>query len=363
MLTADFSYELPPELIAQHPAERRDESRLLVLHRETGQCEHRQFQDLLRFLRPGDLVVVNDSKVIPARLRGQNARTGGEFELLLLEEVGPAIWWAMIKPGKRAQLDTVILLTDRAGQPSGISAIVRDINAEGHRRLEFRGFPGAPDLRPLLDTLGELPLPPYIRRDDTGLLPSDDERYQTVYAADPGSVAAPTAGLHFSREFLATLAAAGIERAAVTLHVGLGTFSPVKVADPADHPMHEERYSISEATAEAIRRARSAGRRVIAVGTTALRALESSAGASAGGTVQPPRLARTRLFIRPPHRFLAVDALLTNFHLPCSTLLMLASAFAAPGETRGRELLLSIYAEAIARRYRFFSYGDAMLIL
>ncbi len=335
----------------------RDQSRLLVVHRATGQLEHRQFRDLSTFLRTGDLLVLNDSKVIPARLRGENARSGGEFELLLLEEKAVNDWWAMVRPGKRARPGTRIVLRDHARQATGVSAEVVEINEDGHRRLRFTG---TPDIRTNLDALGEIPLPPYIRRDPYCVVDEDLQRYQTVYARDPGSVAAPTAGLHFTEAILAALRAQGVETTRVTLHVGPGTFAPVKADEVEQHIMHEERYEISAATVQAITDARARGGRVIAVGTTSLRTLESAAQAD-GTIVAGP--GRTRLFVYPPYPFKVANALLTNFHLPRSSLLMLVSAFAAPGKMQGRELVLGAYAEAVRQEYRFFSYGDAMLLI
>lgn len=358
MRAADFDYELPPELIAQTPASGRDQSRLLVLHRADGSLAHRTFPDLLSYMRAGDLLVLNDSRVIPARLRGRNHASGGEFELLLLEENSVNDWWAMVRPGKRARLDTRIDLVDHAGQTSGVQAIVLDTNEEGHRRLQFAGVA---DLKAALLELGELPLPHYIKRAAGALHPEDLERYQTVYAEAGGSVAAPTAGLHFTAALLQRIRGLGVGLAQVTLHVGPGTFAPVKADELRDHVMHEERFSVSEETARLVNLARDEQRRVIAIGTTSLRVLESVAAAHDGRLVAGA--GRTRIFVHPPYRFRLVDALLTNFHLPRSTLLMLASAFAAPGETRGRELMLNTYAAAIRERYRFFSYGDAMLIL
>lgn len=358
MLTADFDYHLPRELIAQSPSPRRDGSKLLVLNRAQGSHEHRRFQDLPQFLRPGDVLVLNDSKAIPARLRGRNAKTSGAFELLLLGENAPNDWWAMVKPGKRARLGTQIQLRNHEQQDAAFLGTVIAANPEGHRRLQFAG-PG--NLLDALAELGEIPLPPYIERHGPAEMREDQERYQTIFASAAGSVAAPTAGLHFTKETLAALRTLGVEVHFVTLHVGLGTFAPVKAATLAAHVMHEERYEVSEATAGAINRAKAAHRRVVAVGTTSVRVLESVAGANEGRLI--PGRGQTRIFIHPPRQFQIVDALLTNFHLPCSTLLMLVSAFATPGETRGRELILSAYAEAIRERYRFFSYGDAMLIL
>ena len=394
MLTADFDYVLPPELIAQVPAPQRDQSRLLVLDRATGRVAHKNFRDILEYFRAGDVLVLNNSRVIPARLRGVNAQTGGAFEMLLLEENATNDWWAMIKPGKRARIGTQIKLETRNSKPETILATVMEINAEGHRRLRFDGIANILDA---LDSLGEIPLPPYIRRENgapisksacsnespklagletgapnTGTPPSDvddHERYQTIYAQPPGSVAAPTAGLHFTAAILNHLRSHGVQICFVTLHVSLGTFASVHSETLAGHIMHEERYELSAETARVINDAKRAGRRVIAVGTTSVRVLESAANDQHAEIVSPvtrhlsPASGRTRIFIYPPYQFKIVDALLTNFHLPCSTLLMLVSAFAAPGELRGREMVLAAYAEAVRERYRFFSYGDAMLVL
>jgi S-adenosylmethionine:tRNA ribosyltransferase-isomerase len=358
MRTADFDFVLPPELIAQHPAPRRDESRLLVLHRQNGQTEHRRFPDLLAFLRAGDVLVLNNSRVISARLRGVNAKTGGKFEILLLEETKTNGWWAMLRPGKNARIGTQIVLLNPAGEPTKILATVVEINDEGHRRLEFSG---TPDISHDLDSLGEIPLPPYIERAAASELAEDKERYQTVFARPTGSVAAPTAGLHFTPEILDQIRAHGVKVCFVTLHVGLGTFAPVKAETLAEHKMHEERFEVGEETVRAVNEAKKFGQRVIAVGTTSVRVLESVAALNHGKL--NVFKGKTRIFIHPPHDFKIVDALLTNFHLPCSTLLMLVSAFAAPGGSRGREMVLAAYAEAVRERYRFFSYGDAMLIL
>ena len=357
MRTADFHYDLLPELIAQHPASQRDESRLLILRRDSGQIVHRRFRDFLEQLQPGDVLVLNNSRVIPARLSGVNARTGGRFEMLLLEENAVNDWWVMLRPGKRAREGARISVADRSGQTTGIIATVIATNAEGHRRLSFSG---TPEIRRDLDALGEVPLPPYIMRRPGDKLDNDKERYQTVFATEAGSVAAPTAGLHFTPELLASIRARGVEVHYLTLHVGLGTFAPVKTATLAAHPMHAERFVLSDTTARAVNAARHESRRVIAAGTTTVRVLESVATAQQGRLVAGS--GQTRLFIHPPYRFQVVDVLLTNFHLPCSTLLMLVSAFAAPGNTNGRDLVLRAYAEAIRERYRFFSYGDAMLI-
>jgi S-adenosylmethionine:tRNA ribosyltransferase-isomerase len=357
MRAADYDYPLPDDLIAQHPAEQRDASRLLVLNRGLGMWTHQTFQNLPSLLRAGDLLVFNDSKVIPARLRGRNASTGGRFELLLVEAIASNDWWTMLKPGRRARPGTEIILLDPAGGVTTVRAMVIEVNAEGHRRVRFSG---TPDILGELAKLGETPLPPYIRRAASCDLRADDERYQTVYARPPGSLAAPTAGLHFTPELLNTLTANRVETSFVTLHVGLGTFAPVKAEQLADHVMHEERFEVSAAAAARINAARAESRRVIAVGTTTLRVLESVGDAAEGQMVAGA--GRTRIFIYPPARFRVVDALLTNFHLPRSTLLMLVSAFAAPGDLHGRELVLRAYTEAVRERYRFFSYGDAMFI-
>ncbi len=355
--TADFDFPLPSELIAQVPATERDQSRLLVLSRSSGKIEHKGFAEILEFLHPGDVLVLNNSKVIPARLRGVNAKTHGQFEVLLLEENATNDWWVLLRPGKRARVGTEIIFRDTAGHTTEVNAVVTETNAEGHRRLHFKG---TADITRQLDSLGEIPLPPYINRENPAGLEADKVRYQTVYAATPGSVAAPTAGLHFTESLLAEIRRRGVKICFVTLHVGLGTFAPVKSDTIAGHTMHEERYEVSEETANAINETKKSGGRVIAVGTTSVRVLES-ASTEDGRLKQGP--GRTRIFIYPPARFKIVDALLTNFHLPRSTLLMLVSAFAAPGETRGREMVLAAYAEAVREQYRFFSYGDAMLLV
>ena len=352
MRAADFDFSLPTQLIAQSPAPERQLSRLLVLDRAGTGVEHRQFLDFPSLLRAGDVLVLNDSKVIPARLRGVNAASGGQFEILLLEENARNDWWAMMRPGKRARIGTRVTL---AGSPPAVEAVVTAVNPEGHRRLEFRG---TPNLLDELDRLGEMPLPPYIERAAGATRPEDRDRYQTVYAGKPGSVAAPTAGLHFTPAVLDQIHARGVQIGRVTLHVGPGTFAPVKAEDLAQHVMHEERYEVPPETADLVNAAKREGRRVVAVGTTSLRVLESAA--TSEGVAAGP--GRTRLFVHPPFTFRVVAALLTNFHLPRSTLLMLVSAFAAPGETRGRERVLAAYQEAVERGYRFFSYGDAMFI-
>jgi len=356
MRTADFDYFLPPELIAQTPAPSRDHSRLLVLERAGGKIAHQKFPDLLEHLRPDDVLVLNNSRVIPARLRGRNARTHGNFEIFLLEENSENDWWAMLRPGKRARIGTEIQILDAQKNCTAISATVLEINSEGHRRLRFDG---TKNILRELDALGEIPLPPYIER--LSQRAEDRERYQTVYAQTLGSVAAPTAGLHFTQNILEKIRARGVKICFVTLHVGLGTFAPIKTENISGHVMHEERFEISEETARVITQAKEKKNRVVAVGTTTLRVLESVAQKNSGQIISGA--GTTKIFIYPPFDFKIVDALVTNFHLPCSTLLMLAGAFSAPDEIRGRELILRSYEEAIRERYRFFSYGDAMLIL
>ncbi len=371
MQTADFDFELPSELIAQTPARERDLSRLLVLHRSSEKIEHRKFRDLLGDLQPGDVLVLNNSRVIPARLRGTNVHTNGQFEILLLEENGVNDWWVMLRPGKRARAGTRIALRDNRGQRSEVLGTVLEKNDEGHRRLRFIG---TPNIVGMLEHLGEVPLPPYISRIASNQFELDRERYQTTFAKPPGSVAAPTAGLHFTEGLLREIRSRGVLVCFLTLHVGLGTFAPVKTETLAAHRMHEERFVLSEETARTITHAKRAGHRIIAVGTTTVRVLETLATPSLHHSNTPSlhqsrsfevwaRAGKTRIFIHPPYEFKIVDALLTNFHLPRSTLLMLVSAFAAPNETHGRELILSTYDEAIQQGYRFFSYGDAMLLL
>jgi S-adenosylmethionine:tRNA ribosyltransferase-isomerase len=358
MRTADFHFDLPSELIAQQPATKRDGSRLLVLHRKENKIQHWKFPDLLEFLRAGDVLILNNSRVIPARLRGVNAKTDGKFEMLLLEENGRNDWWTMLRPSKNAKMGTEIVLRNSNGKPTEIRASVIEINSEGHRRLQFSGVN---NLRDELYWLGEIPLPPYIERNDGGATPEDKERYQTVFAKNDGSVAAPTAGLHFTRPLLEQIRSRGVKICYVTLHVGPGTFLQVKTENLSEHKMHEERFEIGEETVRTVNEAKKNGNRVIAVGTTTVRVLESVAAKNAGKL--NVYAGKTDIFIFQPFRFQIVDALLTNFHLPCSTLLMLVSAFAAPDEICGREMVLAAYADAIRERYHFFSYGDAMLIL
>lgn len=356
LLTKDFFYELPPSLIAQSPPEIRGASRLLALGRANGAVSHHAFADLPGFLTPGDLLVVNNSKVIPARLSARRLPSGGEAELFLLEERERNCWWCLLRPGKRLRPGATVEILNRAGEPAGVAAQVLEKNEEGHGLVRFGGVE---DLRAELPRIGRVPLPPYISREDERLHAMDLERYQTVYAKEEGSVAAPTAGLHLTGPLLETLRAMGIGVSEVTLHVGLGTFNPVKTDHVEEHRMHQEFYRIPAETLGQIQRAKAGGRRVVAIGTTSLRVLEGAArkpGGLEAGT------GWTDLFLHPPAPFYVVDALVTNFHLPESTLLMLVSAFAAPGSVAGREMVLAAYREAVRENYRFFSYGDAMLI-
>jgi S-adenosylmethionine:tRNA ribosyltransferase-isomerase len=287
---------------------------------------------------------------------GKNAKSGGLFEVLLLNENACNDWWAMLRPGKRARIGAQIVFSAKENAPPHVVATVTEVNAAGHRRLSFSG---TQNILNELDILGEMPLPPYISQRDQA---RDQERYQTVFAQPPGSVAAPTAGLHFTPEILEQIREQGVQICFVTLHVGPGTFTPVKVDNLSEHQMHSEQFEIKADTVKTVNEAREAGRRVIAAGTTSLRALESMAAMNDGKL--NVFKGKTQIFIYPPYRFRIVDALLTNFHLPCSTLLMLVSAFAAPGEeTAGRDKILAAYHEAVQQRYRFFSYGDAMLLL
>jgi S-adenosylmethionine:tRNA ribosyltransferase-isomerase len=341
----DYDYELPPERIAQTPAGRRDRSRLLRLERGSGTVSHHRFEEVARLLRPGDLLVVNDTAVIPARLTGRKP-SGGKVEVFLLDYTGG------VRQGGRFACDCLV----KASKPVRNGSLIHfgegwsgrvTGKAEGVCRIEFSG---PADIDALLDRLGHVPLPPYIRRGDQ---PADRTSYQTVYAAVRGAVAAPTAGLHFTPRLLAEIRAQGVGVAAVTLHVGYGTFAPVRAADIRSHRIHSERYRIGPEAAAAVNAAREEGRRVVAVGTTAVRTLEHAAGPL--GRVQEGE-GWCDLFIYPGYRFKTVGAMLTNFHLPQSTLLMLVAAFA------GRETILAAYREAIAAGYRFYSYGDAMLI-
>ncbi len=349
--TSDFSYNLPPALIAQEPLAERDASRLLVLDRRTGAVAHDGFRNLGAYLRPGDLLVMNDSRVRPARVWAMKP-TGGRLELLILRPTADGDWETLVRPGRRAPVGTTFTLTDRAGR-SGETPVQGEVLAkepDGVTRIRVDG-----PLDPALARLGEMPLPPYIHR---RLPEADADRYQTTYARTTGSAAAPTAGLHFTPALLDALRANGVRTATVTLHVGLDTFRPVTEEDPAAHPMHAEWYTASAETAAIICETTRGGGRIVAVGTTSVRVLESVAAQPGGWEAATERGAEgwTRLFIRPGYTFRTVDALITNFHLPRSTLLMLVSAFA------GRERILAAYAEAVRERYRFFSFGDACLI-
>jgi S-adenosylmethionine:tRNA ribosyltransferase-isomerase len=339
-----FDYELPPELIAQEPLAARDASRLLTLDRTSGACEHRVFRDLPARLRRGDLLVVNRSRVLPARLIGTR-RGGGTAEVLLLRDRGGDRWEAMLRPGRRLGPGSRVRVDDTLD----VEVADEPPWTDGRRVVRLHVSRGT--VADALARAGHVPLPPYIRRADRD---EDRERYQTVFAREPGSVAAPTAGLHFTPELLADLADRGVERAEVVLHVGPGTFRPVQVDDVTTHTVPAEPFVVPEETAQAVARARGRGGRVVAVGTTSTRVLESAARGQ--GTVAPGE-GETALAITPGFSFRVVDALITNFHLPRSSLLLLVSAFA------GRERVLAAYAEAVRERYRFYSYGDAMLIL
>lgn len=337
----DFDYVLPPELIAQDPAPRRDQSRLMVLHRCDDRIEHRLFRDLPAYLNPGDALVINETRVIPARLLGAKKDTGARIEVLLLRRLANDRWETLVRPGRRVAPGTELVFG--AGE---LTAQVLEKTGAGGRVVKFRCR------RPfdeVLAELGKMPLPPYIKK-----YPDDPQRYQTVYARQEGSAAAPTAGLHFTPELLQSIADMGVQIVRVLLHVGLGTFRPVKVEDITKHHMHAEYYEITPEAAQAINAVRAGGGRVIAVGTTTTRCLETEA--DEGGLIVPGA-GWTEIFIYPGYRFKAIDGLVTNFHLPRSTLLMMISAFA------GREKVLAAYQKAVEMRYRFYSFGDAMLIL
>ena len=340
MLKSDYYFELPQELIAQDPLEERTSSRLLVLDKRTGAVSHHGFREIGEFLRPGDCLVLNDTKVIPARLLGEREGTGAHVELLLLKRRSGDVWETLVRPGKKCRPGTRLTFGDGL-----LKAEILDTVEEGNRlvRFDYEGI-----FEEVLDRLGEMPLPPYI----THKL-QDRNRYQTVYAKHEGSAAAPTAGLHFT-ELLGRLEGKGIGIAYVTLHVGLGTFRPVKEENVLEHHMHTEHYQVSREAADTINRTKAQGGRIVCVGTTSCRTLESAAGED--GLVRPCS-GDTDIFIYPGYRFRVLDALITNFHLPESTLIMLVSALA------GREHVLAAYEEAVRERYRFFSFGDAMLIL
>ncbi len=338
---SDFYFDLPQELIAQDPLEDRSSSRLLVLDRKTGAVEHHTFKEIMNYVRSGDCLVLNNTKVIPARLMGVKEDTGAAIEVLLLKRRDNDVWETLVKPGKKARPGAKIVFGDGC-----LRAEVLDVEEEGNRliRFDYEGI-----FEEVLDRLGEMPLPPYI----THKL-QDKNRYQTVYAKYEGSAAAPTAGLHFTEELLAQIEEMGVNIAYVTLHVGLGTFRPVKADNILEHHMHSEHYEVTPETAELINRTKESGGRVICVGTTSCRTVESAADES--GRVQPG-CGDTEIFIYPGYRFKVLDCLITNFHLPESTLVMLVSALA------GRENVLAAYREAVEERYRFFSFGDAMLVI
>lgn len=340
MKTSDFYYDLPKELIAQDPLEDRSASRLMHLNKETGEYEHGHFRDILKYLKPGDCLVINDTKVIPARLYGSKVGTDAAIEILLLKRRENDIWETLVKPGKKCKVGTVISFGDGI-----LTGEVVDIVDEGNRLIQFH-YDGI--FEEILDQLGEMPLPPYI----THKL-QDKNRYQTVYAKHEGSAAAPTAGLHFTKELLQQVQDAGVKIAHVTLHVGLGTFRPVKVEDVTQHHMHSEFYVVEEDQAKLINDTKAAGGRVIAVGTTSCRTLESATGEDG---ILKAGSGWTEIFIYPGYRFKMIDGLITNFHLPESTLVMLVSALA------GKEHIMAAYEEAVRKKYRFFSFGDAMFI-
>lgn len=358
---SDFDYDLPPELIAQTPIEPRDASRLLVAQRHSGQLEHRHFRDIGTYLRPGDLLIANQSRVIPARLLGHRVGSGGAVEVLLLAErpdLGRDCWETLVRPGRRLREGALIAFDDEAGQTRLQAEILQRTEAGG-RVVRFSVMGSEAEnsdpysvlaVRNVIDELGHMPLPPYIHE-----RLRDPERYQTVYARIRGSAAAPTAGLHFTPQLLEQLRHQGIRIGFVTLHVGLDTFRPVECEDVSEHKMHSEAFELDAPTAELINETRKAGGRVVAVGTTSVRVLESVAS-FCNGRIEPYQ-GQTRLFITPGYHYQAVDALITNFHLPRSTLLLLVSAF------MGKELMERAYQEAIREHYRFFSFGDAMLIL
>ena len=359
MRTSDFDYPLPPELIAQTPAEPRDSSRLLVLNRATGRTEHRRFTDVLEYLRPGDLMVFNQSRVIPARLFGVRDDNGGRVEFLLLRREAEGVWEALARPGRRLRPGATVIITPPGdvSPDTPLTVEILESRPNGSKAVRLSS-------EEAIEGMGHTPLPPYILR-----ALDDPERYQTVYSRQHGSAAAPTAGLHFTPQLLNRIRDAGVEAAFVTLHVGLDTFRPVQGEDPTEHHIHTEHYTLDADTADALNRTRVGGRRVIAVGTTSVRVLEQVAhdAATDGRADFRPVEGDASIYILPCYRFRAVDAMLTNFHLPRSTLLMLVSAFAQQGaggpKDAGRLMMLEAYAEAVRQQYRFYSFGDAMLIL
>jgi len=344
MKTSDFDYYLSPELIAQTPIEPRDHSRLMVLNRSHGSIEHRRFFEIVDYLRSGDVLVFNDSRVMPARLSGRKVDTGGRVEFLLLRRLETAIWEALVKPGKRVNIGTRLEITgDSAAGNVKVLAEITELRGEGVKVVRFSD-------ETLLLQLGKVPLPPYIHTPLTNA-----ERYQTVYARTPGSVAAPTAGLHFTPKLLSQIERTGVCCLFVTLHVGLDTFRPVREEDPLKHPIHKEYGILTREVATELSRAKREGRRVICVGTTTVRIVEEAAQASKASLLAPFE-GWVSLLALPGYQFRMVDALITNFHLPRSTLLMLVAAFA------GKDFIAQAYEEAIAQKYRFYSFGDAMLI-
>lgn len=338
MKTSDFSYDLPNELIAQHPAQKRDQSRLMLLNKKTGEINHKKFYNIIDYLNNGDVLVLNDTRVMPARIFGHRPEKDESIEILLLNHNGDT-WETLAKPGKKLKIGTEIIFSDE------LKAEVVDISEDGSRFLKFI-YSGI--FEEILDRLGEMPLPPYIQEKL-----EDKERYQTVYSKEIGSAAAPTAGLHFTKELLKKIEEKGIEICFITLHVGLGTFRPVKVEDVTKHKMHSEYYIIRDDVAQKINTAKDEGRRIVAVGTTSIRTLESAADDK--GYVKA-KSGWTDIFIYPPYKFKCVDALITNFHLPESTLIMLVSSLST------KEIILNAYKVAVKEKYRFFSFGDAMFI-
>lgn len=338
MKTSDFSYDLPSELIAQHPAQKRDQSRLMLLNKKTGDINHKKFYNIIDYLNNGDVLVLNDTRVMPARIFGHRPEKNESIEILLLNHKGDT-WETLAKPGKKLKIGTEIIFSDE------LKAEVVDISEDGSRFLKFI-YSGI--FEEILDRLGEMPLPPYIQEKL-----EDKERYQTVYSKEIGSAAAPTAGLHFTKELLKKIEEKGIEICFITLHVGLGTFRPVKVEDVTKHKMHSEFYIIRDDVAQKINKAKDEGRRIVAVGTTSIRTLESAVDDK--GYVKA-KSGWTDIFIYPPYKFKCVDALITNFHLPESTLIMLVSSLST------REIILNAYNVAVKEKYRFFSFGDAMFI-
>ncbi len=339
MKTDDFDYYLPESLIAQHPAEKRDHARLLVLNKETGETEDKYFYDIIDYLKPGDVLVMNDTRVIPARLFGHREGKEESIEVFLLLNIEGKNWECLVRPGKKMKIGTKVIFSEE------LSGEVKDIKEDGNRIIEFC-YEGI--FNEILDRLGNVPLPPYIKEEL-----KEPEEYQTVYSKNPGSVAAPTAGLHFTKELLDKIESKGIELAYLTLNVGLGTFRPVSVEDITDHKMHSEFYTISKETADIINNAHKKGNKVIATGTTSIRTLESVY--KKNGKIQEDS-GWTDIFIYPGFEFEVVDAMITNFHLPKSTLVMLVSAFAS------KDIILNAYEHAVNNKYRFFSFGDAMYI-